>query len=125
MRQLDRLALFKSRTNHGKKTFLYRASQLYNKPCAPKQDLHRYSSAMRRKFICVAVGDACFLTIALSFCITRLFHFTVLLFYSIPFLFFAHAPCRGKWASTALWGTPPTPISEKVFNLMKSLNAPG
>ena len=31
---------------------------------------------------------------------------------------------RGKWGSTALWGTPPTPISEKAFNLLKLMNAP-
>ena len=31
---------------------------------------------------------------------------------------------RGRWGNTALWGTPPTQISEKVFNLLKSLNAP-
>ena len=57
-RQSNHLALFKPRTNHGKKTFMYRTSQLYNKHCAPKQDLHRYSSAKRRKFIRVTVGDA-------------------------------------------------------------------
>ena len=74
-RQSDHLALFKSRTKHGKKTIVYRASQLYNKHCAPKPDQHRYSSAMHGEFIRVAVGEACFLTIAFILYYTTFFSF--------------------------------------------------
>ena len=56
-RQSDHLALPKPRTNHGKKTFIYRASQLYNKHCAPKYDIDKCSQATLKKFVREAVRN--------------------------------------------------------------------
>ena len=54
-RQSNHLALSKPRTNHGKKTFIYRACKLYNKLCELKHEVQKYSIPTFKKSIREAV----------------------------------------------------------------------
>ena len=57
-RQSEHLALAKQNTNHGKNTFIYRASKLYNQYCAPNQDVCKYSQLKFKKYIRDAIQNA-------------------------------------------------------------------
>ena len=57
-RQSHHLVMPKPRTNHGKQTFIYRASRLYNKHCAPKQEVRKCSRLRFKKLIRDAIRNA-------------------------------------------------------------------